>query len=264
MSGFNNTVIKNKVLDLMEITADTVRIPHDPKRDRFDLSYSHATRVHDDLNANRIVIDNKNIAIATQYPFDHQIEDHLEMMVENLTPVLVILASNHDIQKNKLPEYFSRSERYGLIKTNSVPVKRVELGEKIEAYVFKMEVNGVKESIDIPVIHVHNWPDFQTVSPGVTKKLVELIETTSAEKKDFYKNEKHEAMSDPEKVLPVIHCKAGVGRTGQAIAAMAMKRNPELSLESIIKDLRLSRNNTMVQAPKQMETLLMLKTNTRR
>ena len=261
MNQYSNSVIKSTVLQLMEIKGDAKRIHFDPKRDRFNLTHSLETSAHDELNANRIIVDGKYIAIATQYPFDHQLEAHLQMIIDNRTPALVILASNRDIQNHKLPEYFSRSETFGQIKTRSTPVRRVELGNRIEAYVFKMEVTGYQASIDIPVIHVHNWPDHQTVSPETTTSLVTLIESTITEKRGFYEQENDSAINHPEKMLPVIHCKAGVGRTGQTIAALVMKRYPELSLASITKDLRISRNNSMIQTPVQMETLVKLEIN---
>jgi len=258
MNEYSNSAIKKTVKQLMGIKGDAKRIPPNPKRDRFDISHSSDTSVHEELNANRIIINGSNIAIAMQYPYDHQLEAQFKMMVDNCTPALIVLASRSDIQKDRLPEYFSSSETFGQIKTRSTPVRRVELGNKIEAYVFKLEVTGYQASIDIPVIHVQNWPDHQTISPETTTNLVALIESTITEKRDFYEKENSSAISDPEKMLPVIHCRAGVGRTGQAIAAMAMKRNPELSLISITKDLRVSRNNSMIQTPVQMETLVRL------
>lgn len=261
MNEYSNSVIKSTVLQLMGIKGDAERIPPNPKRDRFEMSHSSDTSVHEELNANRIVINGSNIAIATQYPYDHQLETQFQMMIDNRTPALVILASNKDIQKDKLPDYFSSPKTFGQIKTRSIPVRRVELGNKIEAYVFKLEVTGYQASIDIPVIHVHNWPDHQTVSPETTSNLVTLIESTITEKRDFYEKENSSVINDPEKMLPVIHCRAGVGRTGQTIAAMAMKRHPELSLMSITKDLRISRNNFMIQTPVQMETLVRLEKN---
>ncbi len=249
---------KNTVLQLMGIKGGSESLPHNPKRDRFNIPHCADTIVRKDLNANRIIINDSSIAIATQYPLHHQLEAQFQMMVDNRTPALIILASRSDIQKNRLPQYFSSSETFGQIKTRSTPVRRVELGNAIEAYVFKLEVTGYQAAIDIPVVHVQNWPDHQTINPETTSNLVTLIESIVAEKRTFYENNKSRAVSDPEKMLPVIHCRAGVGRTGQTIAAMAMNRHPELSLVSITKDLRKSRNDLMIQTPVQMETLIQL------
>ncbi len=256
----NNSVEDDKTtaLQLMAIKGNAKRASFDPKRDRFNMPHSADTRIHKDLNANRMVINNSNIAIATQYPLPHQLEAQFQMLIENRTPALVILASISDMRKNQLPDYFSMSATYGQVTTRSIAMGNVELGDGIKAQMFKLEVAGFGTSIDMPVIHVHNWPDHQTVSPKATSNLVTLIELTLSEKRAFYEKRKSRAVLDPERILPVIHCRAGVGRTGQAIAAMVMKKNPELSLASITNDLRVSRNNYMIQTPVQMETLVKL------
>jgi len=147
MNNYSSSTVKDTVMKLMSIKGEAEGIPHDPKRDRYRLSYAAETSIHQDLNANRIIIDGKNIAIATQYPFKHQLEPQFQMMIDNCTPALVVLASRSDIQKNRLPEYFSSPESFGSIKTKSMPVKRVELGNRIEAYVFKMDVITEQKSL---------------------------------------------------------------------------------------------------------------------
>ena len=258
MNENDNGVDKNTVLQLMSIKGGAKRLPFNPKRDRFNMPHTFDTSAHKDLNANRIIINGSNIAIATQYPLPHQIETQFQMLVDNRTPALIVLASNDDMQRNELPDYFSHSANYGQIQTRSTPMGHVELGNMIKAKVYKLEITGLQATIDIPVLHVHNWPDHQTVSPETTANLVTLIESTIADKKAFYAARKSRALLDDKKMLPVIHCRAGVGRTGQTIAAMAMKKYPGLALSSITRDLRLSRNNFMIQTPVQMETLLKL------
>ena len=259
----NNSFVDDKsvALQLMGIKGSAKRVSFNPKRDRFNIAHSSDTRVHSDLNANRIIINGSHIAIATQYPFPHQLEAQFQMMVDNRTPALVILASNSDIKKSELPDYFSSSATFGMINTRSTIMGNVELGNDIKAKVYKLEITGYQTSIDIPVLHVHNWPDHQTVSPETTHNLVSLIESTVADKRDFYEKRKSRAVNDTEKMLPVIHCKAGVGRTGQTIAAMAMRKYPEINLVSITTDLRVSRNNYMIQTPDQMETLVKMEKN---
>ena len=261
--NINGSFVDNRsaALQLMKIKGGARGIPFNPKRDRFNMPHCADTSIRKDLNANRIMISGTNIAIATQYPYHHQLEAQFQMLVDNRTPALIVLASNNDIQNNELPEYFSSSATFGQIKTYSTFVNHIDLGNAIEAKVYQLGVIGYQASIDIPVVHVHNWPDHQTVSPATTSNLVELIESTVAEKRAFYEKRKSRAIYDTEKMLPVIHCRAGVGRTGQTIAAMAMKKHPELNLVSITKDLRVSRNDYMIQTSVQMETLVKLEKN---
>lgn len=248
------------VEQLMSIKGDARGILYDPKRDRFNMPHSANTSVRNDLNANRIIIDGNNIAIATQYPFAHQVEAQLQMLLDNCTPVLIVLASTKDIQNHQLPEYFSGSATVGEIQTVSKFLDYIDLGNTIEAKLFQLIVTHDQKTIDIPVVHVFNWPDHRTVSPETTSNLVALIDSKVAEKRAVYAEIKHPVMDETDIMLPVIHCKAGVGRTGQTIAALAMEKYPALTLQSITKDLRASRNNLMVQTPYQMETLVKLHT----
>ncbi|GAB3528810.1 protein-tyrosine phosphatase family protein [Photobacterium alginatilyticum] len=243
---------------LMMIKGGARCFAFDPNRDRFNLLHCADTSVRNELNANRIKINDRYIAIASQFPYQHQLESHFQMLVENRTPVLVVLASDTDIQGNDLPDYFSNSSTYGNIRTQSVFSSTEGLGSGIEARVYQLNVAGYDASIDIPVVHVHNWPDHQTVSTEATINLVALIERITANKRAFYEKRRSRAVLDSAKLLPVIHCRAGVGRTGQTIATMAMNTYPNMSLEAITRDLRASRNDYMIQTSVQMETLVRL------
>ena len=244
------------VTELMDIKGGARSIPYDSERDRFNIPHSADTSVKKELNANRITAGGNHIAIATQYPFAHQIEAQLQMLVDNYTPVLIVLASRSDIQNHLLTEYFAGSASFGEIQTKSKFVDYIDLSHDIEAKVFSLTISGYKEGIQIPVLHIHNWPDHRTVSPETTEKLVELIDTTAQKSRTLLSNSEHPAMNNPSMMLPVIHCKAGVGRTGQTIAAMAMKKYADLSLDVITRDLRISRNDKMIQTSIQMETLI--------
>ncbi|USD64067.1 protein-tyrosine phosphatase family protein [Vibrio sp. SCSIO 43136] len=248
---------------LMGIKGAARRIPFNPKRDRFNLTFSLNTSVRQDLNANYIMVDGKNVAIATQYPFPHQIEAQLQLIVDNRTPVLVVLASYQDMDRGQLPEYFSQSASYGGITTHSELLDVVDLGESIEAKIYQLNIVGYQATVSVPVVHVHNWPDHHTIPAAVTMNLVTLIDSIVEEKKEFYFQRGSRAVTDPDKLLPVIHCRAGVGRTGQTIAAMVMRRSPSLSLSSITRDLRVSRNDYMIQTQVQMETLVELERKVR-
>ncbi|MFD2178313.1 protein-tyrosine phosphatase family protein [Veronia pacifica] len=244
---------------LMGIKGAARRIPYDSRRDRFNIPHSLETSIRRDLNANFIRVNGGNIAIATQYPYRHQLEAQLQLLVDNRTPALTVLASYKDIHSDQLPEYFSTSATYGSIQTESSFVKTVDLGDGVEAKIYELEISGYQATVTIPVIHVHNWPDHQTITPSTTVNLVSLVNSIVSDKKDFYTQRKSRAVLDPDKLLPIIHCRAGVGRTGQTIAAMVMQKNPELSLAAITEALRVSRNNFMIQTKVQMETLVELK-----
>lgn len=251
----------NAVDTLMSIKGNAVYKPHNPKRDRF-MPFCAKTSVCESLNANTIIISDSPIAIASQYPFPHQVEDQVRLLLENRTPALVILASSSDIQNHQLPVYFSGSASYGELQTQSKFVDYIELSENTEVKVFRLTIIYGDDSAEIPVLHVHNWLDHQAVSPDTTSKLIQLIESTVNKSTATRTSETETDSQIAGKNLPVIHCKAGVGRTGQTIAAMAMKKHPDLSLETIVRDIRASRNDHMIQTNKQMRTLIKISLNT--
>jgi protein tyrosine phosphatase len=232
------------VEQLMGIEGGAQVVVHDSKRDRF-MPFNGGTSIGSDLNANTIIIGETPTAIATQYPYKHQVEAQLKLLIDQQAPVLVVLASSTDIQNHQLSAYFAGSATFGELTTKSKFEDYIDLSETTEVKVFKLTISGHGDSFVIPVLHVHNWPDHRTIRAETTAKLVELIEST------ITANDQAD-----NKALPVIHCKAGVGRTGQTIAAIALKNQPSLSLDTIIKDMRASRNDQMVQNNKQMRTLL--------
>ncbi|WP_051902151.1 protein-tyrosine phosphatase family protein [Photobacterium sanctipauli] len=242
----------------MSIQGKARSLPFNQERDRFSLPHSPDTQVTPSLNANRIKVGDTFLAIASQYPFEHQLENHFKMLVENRTPVLLVLASLDDIERDRLPEYYAKSGQYGQIKTQVKLINKEAFGDGIIAKIYQLNVSGYDASVTIPVVHVFNWPDHQTVGASVTTRIVTLLQSIHAETEGFYQVRGSRAVLDENKLLPVIHCRAGVGRTGQIITAMAMQRYPHLSLENIIQSIRASRNDYMVQTPVQMDTLVRL------
>ena len=219
------------------------------------------TAIRADLNANRVMIAGENAAIATQYPLAHQVESHLKMMVDNRTPVLAVLASSKEIATpgNKMPDYFSQSGTYGNIRTQSTEAGQIDLGDGVGASIHDLEIRGYDKSITVKVVHVHNWPDKTAISADSTKRLAEELNKLNQQGVDKYTQLGSKAVNDPNKLLPVIHCRAGVGRTGQVIGAMAMQTHGrELSVEQMVTDMRTTRNGIMVQKDEQLDTLVEL------
>jgi len=229
-----------------------------------DIQANKATAVHPDLNANYVQVGGHR-TIACQYPLDSQLESHLQMMFDNRTPVLAVLASANEIANPlfKMPDYFRQSGQYGAVSVTSEHKMSVDLGDGIQADVYQMALTmpgSGKKGIQVPVVHVSNWPDKTAVSAEVTERLSALLEQKAQAKRAMYEKAGSSAVGDENKLLPVVHCRAGVGRTAQVIGSMAMHdpRNNQLSVEDVVSSMRTSRNGVMVQKQEQLEVLMTL------
>ena len=243
---------------LLEMNKDT-------KIGRFsNIPAEPSTMVDPNLHANNIIVDGKYIGIASQYPKDDQIKDHLTMLADNRTPCLLVLAGDGEVGQKGYTDYFRQNTEYSKSTLNK---DNIVLGSitQSEFSSFNIVANNyllkTKDSqgkmINIPVVHVTNWPDKKTVPITVLKNMVELVKKQIDKSLEIYKKGNSRALKDPKKMLPVVHCKAGVGRTGVFFAEYAMSNDNEkkLSLDRIINDMRASRNNLMVQTLEQRATL---------
>ncbi|MBU4682433.1 dual specificity protein phosphatase family protein [Cedecea davisae] len=184
------------------------------------------------------------------------------MLVDTRTPIVAVLASQSEIEcaKNKMPDYFTQPKSYPCgITTESKLLGKIPLGMGVEAKVYRLEIRGYDKGVAVNVLHVHNWPDKTAISAESTKNLANTINQLTKDGVERYKEKGGRSINDPDKLLPVVHCRAGVGRTGQVIAAMAMgKYDKKISLEKIVADMRNSRNGFMVQKEQQFDILIEL------
>lgn len=226
------------------------------------------------LAANQLQVGGEPLAIRCQYPKNNEqsIENHLLMLLTNNTPVLIILASKEEIKSSgifneKLPPYFMVNHKYGSIEVSSEKDKKkykVEPGcnsakDPLKFNEYKMTLSNTHKRHSIPVIHITNWADGDTASVEDLKKLNRIIETLKiGSLLDLYKH-KGIRIDGDKRPLPVIHCKAGIGRTGVLAAAMQLtKKNNSLSVDDVVTALRTSGNANMVQTEAQYNTLLEL------
>lgn len=146
--------------------------------------------------------------ITGQAPTPNTFNDFWRMIWEQKTGVIVMLTRLYEGFKRKADKYWPKKEmtmEYGSFVVTCSAVHKLDL---IKVRVFTV-VHG-EEKREITQLHYKEWPDFGV--PVNSSKMKELIK-----KIDIYKK-----FSDSKEVNgPVlVHCSAGLGRSGTLIAIM--------------------------------------------
>ncbi len=206
------------------------------------------------MPANKISINGQEIAMRCQYPKAEHMAEHCRMLLEQKPAVVVVLSSSNDITEKKLPMYFCESRNYDGIQVTAGAKINKKTRVKVETQLgililnhYKMKINdGQKESMH-SVIHVTNWPDKTSINARELNELTHYVKSKISDKCAGDSN-----LSE----IPLIHCNAGVGRTGTLIGAMALADNAnQHSVENIVLNMRKTGSGKMVQTLGQYQTL---------
>eukprot|EP00252_Welwitschia_mirabilis_P007451 TRINITY_DN18820_c0_g1_i1.p1 TRINITY_DN18820_c0_g1~~TRINITY_DN18820_c0_g1_i1.p1 ORF type:complete len:363 (-),score=56.10 TRINITY_DN18820_c0_g1_i1:267-1355(-) len=167
----------------------------------------NSSKLHEEtdyINANFIVNHaNENLPtfIATQGPLPGTVEDFWRMMIQYRCPVIVMLTQLVDDHKTvKCADYFPMEEGCRIYGRISVTNKSLKISKKSIASRLLEVKNTESEEPPLPVLHLQylDWPDHGV--PSSSNSVREII-------KRLY--------LVPPKLGPfVVHCSAGIGRTG--------------------------------------------------
>lgn len=191
------------------------------------------------INANYIRLHNgirerieEPVAVACGYPLKDKLNQHFQMLFEKKPSVLSVLAESSELEGNMM-EYFKQGGIYGDYHVTSTPTEKFKKnGLSMQCY--ELSVRKGEEEVVIPVVHAENWKDNTALPVDKMTPLVNVMDTF----------QRKDGADEPR--LPLVHCRAGVGRTSQLIGAYLIAHDPNVtSAEGLIKDLKLSRGAWM-------------------
>ncbi|XP_061185071.1 receptor-type tyrosine-protein phosphatase alpha-like [Saccostrea echinata] len=189
----------------------------------------------DYINANFIEnIDGEREYIASQGPRPNTVIDHWRMIWQEHVDYIVMLTNLREGPKVKCHQYWPDIDEELDISPFSVTL----LEEKVYAYYIERKLSLRKRGVTVPRTVVQfqytRWPDFGTPNP------VNLVV--------FHRNFRHRIRPSKNPIL--VHCSAGIGRTGTFIAFDVLSRyGKDKGKVNVIKYVKAMRKDrmTMIQ-----------------
>ncbi len=161
------------------------------------------------INASWIVDHVTDIkVIATQAPLPSTVSHFFQMIWENKCPCIFTLGQIYEATRQKMYQYWPvniGSQTFTNCKQYAIKLLEVE---NYEIYIVRVfSISHGNETRVIYQLHLENWPDHQGTDP---KNIIAILEKWNKIKKMATNNK----LSN----IPVVHCSAGIGRTGTLIA----------------------------------------------
>ncbi|EGG13007.1 uncharacterized protein MELLADRAFT_28422, partial [Melampsora larici-populina 98AG31] len=147
--------------------------------------------------------------IATQGPLASTFDDFWSVVCQQDVGLIVMLTKRHEAGREKCGDYL-RSGRYGEIVISIEPeegIRKIVITTIRLSRVTRPELPARR----IKHVQYRNWPDFDV--PPAADELLELVEKSLKSVENLMGNG-----SGPV----IVHCSAGVGRTGSFIAVDVM------------------------------------------
>uniref|UniRef100_A0A8R1TQ64 Protein-tyrosine phosphatase n=1 Tax=Onchocerca volvulus TaxID=6282 RepID=A0A8R1TQ64_ONCVO len=168
--------------------------------------------------------------IATQGPLESTASDFWRMVHQEQITTIIMLCKTIEDGKPKCFQYWpaenGENKTYGCM---FVMNKRSEHEDKFETYLLEVLPEGCSNSTIVKLIHMTDWPDRGVPNSGMTiLRLIRMMPTSATS---------------------IIHCSAGIGRTGTVVAIDTLLsrlwKNQPLNVPEVIKEMRTQRASSI-------------------
>ncbi|XP_062574203.1 receptor-type tyrosine-protein phosphatase epsilon-like isoform X3 [Saccostrea cucullata] len=200
----------------------------------------------DYINANYIEgAEGDHDYIASQGPKQNTVVDFWRMIWQENVSVIVMLTNLKERNKIKCTQYWPDANKH--INYGTVSVKMIEEKEYAFYIVRKMTVvqKETKKSRVVTQFHYTSWPDHGTPYPLCLVVFLDHVTRTG---------------TNQNKAPTIVHCSAGIGRTGTYIAIDVLnkigRKTGKVNIAEYVKKMRENRMN-MVQTYEQYITIFM-------
>ena len=163
------------------------------------------------INASFINIPNEHSFIATQGPLDNTISDFWEMIIDYNVSVIIMLCNLKERNKIKCSEYWNKEliEKDNLFNLISLNLKEYN-DKNLIIREIEIQKNGNWEIKKVLQLQFTGWSDHDVPNENeVYNTFITLFKT----------------INDKGSNTTVIHCSAGVGRTGTFLSLIILYNN---------------------------------------
>lgn len=204
---------------------------------------------NDYINASLVMVEEAQRAyILSQGPLRNTCGHFWLMIWEQCTKAVIMLNRVIEKESEKCAQYWPTTEEQQMSFTDTGFVVRL-LSEEDQSYytirVLELQNTMTKECREIYHFHYTTWPDF-----GVPESPASFLR--------FLFNVRESGSLDPKHGPSVVHCSAGIGRSGTfalvdtCLVLMAKRKNPSsVDIQKVLLDMREYRMG-LIQTPDQL------------
>jgi protein tyrosine phosphatase len=166
------------------------------------------------IHANHVVVGNRVLGIATQAPTANTLHEFWQMVSEQKTQLIVNLTNAKDKTNRAIPDYlptdiYQHPDRQFSVESDEPLHVSFNDTPSIVKETYKVvDANGERPLVSL---HFTEWPDHEVIS---VKELQDLVKQVQGSLDEFGANSS-----------PIVHCTAGVGRSGTLLSALSLQKD---------------------------------------